>query len=171
MRCFFALDPEPDVRAALADLARRVPGTRVRPTPPANLHMTLAFVGEIDEDAYEALAAGAAAIEHPAFQMTLNRVGFVPRAEIAWIGPSAASAPLHELAQRLGRLLEDVGIGHERQPYWPHVTLARKAGGRPRGKTTEIEWYVRQFTLFRSELSRNGAHHMPLAHFPLAVAG
>ena len=91
-RVFFALWPDEKVRASLALAARRM--HRVlhgRRTRDENLHLTLAFIGEIDIESSGRLQALPAAVLTERFRLILDRWDCWPRNGIGWAGPSRDS--------------------------------------------------------------------------------
>jgi 2'-5' RNA ligase len=130
MRLFFALEPPPAARAALAVLADALAEPcGGRAVPRGNLHLTLVFVGEVDPARVDALcavgeAAGAAAAP---FAVTLDRVGRFARAQVGWAAPEFAPPALQALHEALRDGCAAAGFRMEDRPYAPHVTLVRKA--------------------------------------------
>lgn len=131
MRLFYGLSLPQAVRAqtaALADAAaRHIPG---RYSPAENHHLTLCFIGEVDEArlpmAQEILARCAAAFPAPA--VTIDAYSYFGRAENAILILAAQSDPtLSPLHEALKAELTAAGLPCDPGPFSPHVTLARKA--------------------------------------------
>ena len=122
MRLFIGLEPSPDFRDALRALQERLRAAGIdgRYAEPSNLHLTLAFVGMWPENIGHLLPA----VGEP-FPIALSHVGVFPKARVLWAGvkPSAA---LDALAERVRRTLDEAAIPYDRQPFYPHITLARK---------------------------------------------
>lgn len=128
---------------------------RGKPVPAANLHLTLAFLGEVDEARVGVLPALADAIETRAFRLDFDRVGSFPRAHVAWVGCAKAPAALIGLQAALARSLADGGFALEERAFAPHLTLARKTQGRlPARSIDPIGWRVEGFSLVRSRAGR-----------------
>lgn len=131
-RCFVAVPPGEELRAALADAAgawRAEPGMdRLRWTDPSSWHLTLAFLGSLEPpavvDARRAVESIAAV--HPPFVVRTGGLGAFPsagRARVLWYGVDR-SAALDALVMDLrGALAMDVV-----EPFRGHVTLARSRG-------------------------------------------
>ncbi|HKE01130.1 MAG TPA: RNA 2',3'-cyclic phosphodiesterase [Planctomycetota bacterium] len=137
MRAFFALEIPPDVRheaaAAGAELAQRVGGFRV--TREENLHVTIAFLGEIAETAAQPLAAmlADACRKRGPFSMQLGGAGwFPPRGapSVAWIGARAGEQPAVELARAAAEIAAAAGIATDGREPHVHATIARARGPR-----------------------------------------
>lgn len=126
MRLFIALWPDAAVRAALAALPL-ADGRRVLA---ADLHLTLAFLGEQAPDQIDPLLALCAQLPRPAIDLTIDQLGSFRhgRDVTLWAGPSEVPAPLQALHELCRQALHEIGVGlveHER--FVPHVTLAKRA--------------------------------------------
>jgi len=174
LRVFFALWPDAGARVALAALARDTAvQARGRAPPVGNLHLTLAFLGDVAAARIAALdAIGlAVAAAAPLFTLTLDRVGAFGDGRIAWAGTSAPPRDLERLVQSLTGALAKDGFPTERRAFHPHVTLARHCR-RPAGSAAiaPIAWRIEQITLNASELSPRGPRYRELGAWPLGSA-
>lgn len=132
MRLFFALWPDVAVQRALARWARschaicggRCPG-------PDRLHVTLAFLGEIDAERYQALLEIADSVCGPGFELTLDRIDYWRRNRIVCASASRVPERLAELARFLVTRLGRAGFRLDARDYTPHVTLLRDAQRAP----------------------------------------
>jgi RNA 2',3'-cyclic 3'-phosphodiesterase len=182
VRAFVAVFPPPEVREALADAARSLPVTgKVRFTAPANIHLTLKFLGDVRE---EDLARVADALEpvrerHGPFEAAISGFGAFPsarRAKILWAGVGEGSEALISLSRDVEESLEPLGFERENRPYVPHLTL-----GRARGRPAKLEdagvpprvsrFLVDRVELVRSTLGKDGAVYSTLAAYPLSESG
>lgn len=157
MRLFVGLEPAAGVRQALADLQRRLrmAGVEGRYLDPANLHLTLAFIGEWPQDVTACLPG----VETP-FDLRLSHIGVFPRAKVLWAGvePSAA---LDALAARVRENLSAAGVPFDPQAFNPHITLARKPVLPDEALLTRIRpdpavMTVREVCLYQSERRESG---------------
>ena len=173
LRVFFALWPDADARDRLAAAAQDVAArTKGRAPPAGNLHVTLAFVGDVAPDRIGALCAIGASVAASAapFVLTLDCAGAFRGTGIAWAGASSLPPPLVELARNLATGLVAQGFPAEQRVFTPHVTLARRCrtpslaslGG-------PIGWTVAQFALNASESARDGQRYRELGAWPLAL--
>lgn len=163
MRLFIGLRPDPDFRAALAQMqdSLRAAGIAARYLAPENLHLTLAFIGEWAVDAVPPLPAA------EPFRITLSHPGIFPKAKVLWAGvePSAA---LDTLAQRVRGILAEAGVPFDPQDFNPHITLARKPLV-PEGtdlRTVPVppaSMTVRGVCLYRSERTESGMAYTVIA--------
>ena len=122
MRLFVGLRPSDDFRAALSALQGRLRAAGIvgRYLEASNLHMTLAFIGEWQEDVTPALPS----VARP-FTMTLSHCGLFPEAKVLWAGVEATEA-LNQLTERVRNNLAECGIPFDPKPFNPHITLIRK---------------------------------------------
>jgi len=171
LRLFFALWPDAAARAAIAafahEVAQRAGGRDPREE---NLHVTLAFVGDVSPDRIAALAAIGTdgALAAPPFMLSLDVLGGFRDARIAWLGAEPVPTPLVALVTRLGTGLAAEGFRVDRRPFAAHVTLARSCRSVPRrASVAPITWHVDRLTLVASELGSGGARYRVQAEWPL----
>ena len=153
-RLFFALWPaEPAARAlsqVAAELAQRLDG---RATPMGKIHLTLAFLGELDPARIDAAREAGAAARGRTFEMVLDRLGVFRRAGVAWAGATQVDPALLALQGSLAAALQVRGFELEERPFNPHVTLVRKVRqALPDESLDPVMWRVDAFALVRSEL-------------------
>ena len=175
-RVFFAVWPDPDVRAALEMLARDCAArTGGRAPDPANLHLTLAFIGTVDRSRVVILreiGSNAAAAAKP-FALILDRIGAFHRQEIAWLGCSHVSEAMQGLADGLLSQLTATGFDLESRPFCPHVTLARRARTRALEWTrdgalaTPVVWNVSRLALTASTQAQGALRYVVIDSWPL----
>lgn len=149
-RLFIALLPGSPQRAALAAWrdGYRWPGTAL-PVADAKLHLTLHFLGDVDSEQIAPLA-DALALPFAPFTLQLGQPALWPGG-IAVLEPLAPPAALLALQQRIGSVLDELGIAREARPYRPHVTLARRAGSAQAPPAApDIAWPVEHFALLAS---------------------
>lgn len=153
MRLFFALVPDAALRAALGEralaMARQIGG---RAVPPGNLHLTLAFIGEVEAARVAALESIHATLSTEPFTLTLDRIGEWHHAGVAWIAPGKVPPLLAALQARLNAALAAEGFAVESRPFRPHVTLVRRRA-RPLADTgcEPLTWRIERVALMLSE--------------------
>lgn len=165
-RLFFAL-PLDELAPQLITWrdGRPWPGQAV---PQANLHLTLAFLGEADEQQCAHLLAMAERQHCPPLNITLDRSGWFGRARAAWVGPREWPNELTVLARALRRHGERIGLGNGEQGYTPHVTLSRKASEAPAAiPAPAFLLQATRFCLYQSVSTEQGVSYQPLACWPL----
>jgi RNA 2',3'-cyclic 3'-phosphodiesterase len=168
-RVFFALWPDARVRADLAQAAQRMHRvTHGRRTRDDSIHLTLAFVGDVDAEYVPRLMAPPAEVFTSAFLLTLDDWGGWARNGVGWAAPSHIPGPLRDLAANLEGWLRAAGFELEHRAFTPHVTLVRKAQCVPLPDSiAPIEWPVEDFVLVRSTVSPDGSRYQSIGHWPL----
>ena len=153
MRLFFAVWPDAEAAGSLAAVSRTLADLGAgKPIAAAKIHLTLAFLGEIDAERAARAIEAAAAIRGRAFDMVLDNVGSFRSARVAWAGCGRTPPELGELQESLDGELRRRGFALEARPFVPHVTLARRiARSVPRAPMAPIAWRARELTLVRSE--------------------
>lgn len=142
-----------------------------------NYHITLRFVGDIDQSAARDVTSALERINRPAFRVTLDGLhafgGDRPRAIVATVRPTP---PILELQAEQERLMRRLGIPAETRKFAPHVTLARLRQVSPmavadylsvRGWLSSPVFEVNHFTLFSSRDSVGGGPYVAEAIYPL----
>jgi len=171
LRVFFAVWPDAAARDALAKLACAVAAEEGGRAPAQeNLHLTLAFVGDVAEERVAALRAVGleATIGVPAFDLALDRVGAFRGSGITWAGASRVPAALGHLVGRLNDALAAQGFPTDPRPFQAHVTLARRCRRQPGANLAPpIAWTVATLTLNASELAPGGSRYREIAGWPL----
>lgn len=181
-RVFFALWPDDEVRAALvkasAALHVRHGGRRTRPD---SVHLTLVFVGAVEEGRLPKLKAMAEALRVERFEMDFDLEECWRHNHIGCLGASEPPEHLGALVKALETGLHGLGVPFDKRPYKPHITLLRKANcrqetgavsgdGNPEKKNPApdaIHWPARDFVLVKSSLRPDGARYVELGRWPL----
>jgi len=145
---------------------RALPRRSGRPVRPENLHITLAFVGPVDERVRSCLEQRAAEVAVPPFTLNLSRAGLFERAGALWVGPEQTPPVLGDLVEHLNEALRPCGYEPDRRVFRPHMTLYRKARARP-GPTDwdPLEWPVGGFALVESFTDPEGVRYQVLRRF------
>ncbi len=197
IRTFVAVELEEPLRAAIGRaqaalrdrldraLRQAAPGARIQWVRPDSIHVTLKFLGEIEEgrvaaigEALERLAAGLAPLA-----VEVGGLGVFPDARaprVLWLGLSGQVDALVRLAAAVDAALHTLGFPREERPFAPHLTLARvKDGQRDVGRALEAcgalgqpaqagPLPVRAIALMKSELRPSGALYTRLHEAVLA---
>ncbi|MEF8792056.1 MAG: RNA 2',3'-cyclic phosphodiesterase [Thiohalorhabdus sp.] len=169
-RLFFALWPDAEIQGALAEHAcQALDRRRARRLPAENLHITLAFLGEVDADTRACAEATAAGLSGEPFGLSIDRLGYWPQKNLLWAGPSTTPSALERLAADLGEALaSDCGFEREQRAFKAHLTLARKVPKMPPRIAIEpVDWPVERFVLVASETGPQGATYTIVGEWPL----
>ncbi|HTY80973.1 MAG TPA: RNA 2',3'-cyclic phosphodiesterase [Candidatus Bathyarchaeia archaeon] len=176
-------------KAVAAQINRLRPLTKaVTWVPPANLHVTLRFLGDQTEtqlvDVMEALREAAVGVS--AFTMRLRGLGAFPGLEhprTIWVGVGDGSAEMKHLQSRVAEALARHGTPPEPGPWQAHVTIGRMPAQRRwrregvaemrsgliRGAATTFgKTSVTSLELMRSDLAAAGARYTGIASVPLS---
>jgi 2'-5' RNA ligase len=178
-RLFVALRPPPDVREPLLAVMSGIEGARWQTDN--QLHLTLAFLGEVDRHGLDAATDALATLDAPPLDLGLGQFGTFDterpgRTAALWIGVEPAD-PLAALARSTRTALRRAGLLPDPRKFTPHITLARfgSAGAsserlRPwltHAPTPRASWLAAAFHLVESTLGSEGAHYNPIASYPL----
>lgn len=169
-RVFFALWPDAGTRARLDALAGTAHaafgGRRMRAD---TLHMTLAFIGDIDAARLDlALAAADALGVQPAFSISIDQLCCWPRNRIVWCGPRVVPPALAESSRLLGERLSIAGFRLDTRPFAAHATLLRDADCARRAPAfLPFDWDVGQIVLVEADLAPAGARYTIIGRWPL----
>ncbi len=147
MRLFIALDLPDGMRERLVRLTGSLPGARW--IPPANLHLTLRFIGEADRVIAEEIDHALAGIRGRRLELALSGTGLFGRAgkvHSLWAGVER-SEPLERLQAKIETAMQRIGLPPERKRYQPHVSLARVDAV---AETALASW-IQAHNLLRSE--------------------
>ncbi len=179
MRSFVAVELPEGLLGPLLRLQAGLPG---RPVPEDNLHLTLAFLGDLAEPELEALHEALAARSLEACELAVT--GIVPfggRAAKLIAAEVAPTEGLHDLHRTVRAAAREAGIDLPRERFRPHVTLTRFRGAGPdpaeaarldramaeqAGLHLPTEWAA-AVVLVGSTLRPEGARHEVLARYPL----
>ena len=120
--------------------------------PAEKIHITLLFLGSIDDARREDAEAAAAGIRGAAIGMNMDSVGSFRKARVAWAAPSDRCAALETLQANLAGKLRAAGFVLEERAFNPHATLVRKIEKPvPAAPIEPVAWRSNALTLVRSE--------------------
>ena len=174
-RLFVGIDLDYAGRAILAQMLTDVGTIPGRVVPRENWHLTLRFLGGVDEVTADRLLAALDQEDWPApFDLRLSGLGAFPnprRATVLWVGVPGEQIDM--LARHVEDAVSSCGFPPEDRPFRPHLTLSRI---RPPERVTDLVDHpfgpldvpVAHVTLFRSHLGGAGAHYQRLESFPLS---
>lgn len=176
-RLFTGIALPEDVRDGLAALETPLPGARWVESD--NLHLTLTFVGDVDNRSADEFAGLLADIAMPAFELRLTGLGTFAGKDpkVIWAGVDDGSA-LERLARANARAARLAGLSPEGRPFRPHVTLARlrhanaEALARFLGRKGAFytdPFVVTEFVLFSARPKTGGGPYVIEAAYPLST--
>ncbi|HJP40553.1 MAG TPA: RNA 2',3'-cyclic phosphodiesterase [Dehalococcoidia bacterium] len=189
LRLFVACEMPEDVRETIGgviDELRERSGSAVRWVRPEGVHITVKFLGEVQERSLPAvkMALNEAVTRNQPFNLEFSNLGMFGGREglrIMWVGIAGDVLRLEALVRDVNTALAVVGFEPEKRPFRPHLTLGRVRDEIPTRQRAEIEvavgkldippcsWRTSQVSLMRSRLLPGGARYDIMGTFPLRV--
>ncbi|MEW6367001.1 MAG: RNA 2',3'-cyclic phosphodiesterase [Acidobacteriota bacterium] len=176
MRAFIALPLPAEVKAHLAIISDKLDRTAagsMRWVKSEQIHLTLKFLGEIDDGKVPAISAELKRIapEFAPWRARLTGVGGFPGGSsprVIWVGLEDGGTS-EVLSSRVEEAMESLGFERESRAFTPHLTLGRRKPGRKSGGigresfgriiVEPIEFVFSRIVLFQSTLLPTGAVH------------
>jgi 2'-5' RNA ligase len=190
IRAFIAVELPGQIKDALARLQNNLKtskSTSVKWVGPEGIHLTIKFLGNVDEAEVPALTkALSEAVKGVApFSLQLGDPGAFPNAyapRVVWVGVEGEIGPLITLHNNIDRVLTPLGFPPEKRTFSPHLTLGRvrdEASSNEKRRLGEgvaalkpgekPSFRVESISLMRSILNREGAVYSCLASFALSL--
>jgi RNA 2',3'-cyclic 3'-phosphodiesterase len=174
-RLFTGLEIPSEIVQELSAIRGGLPGARW--IEPENYHVTLRFIGDVDDAVAREVGSVLAQVRRSAFEIPLDGLrafgGRKPRAVVALV---PTSRPLMELQAEHERLMQRVGLEPEGRKYTPHVTLARLRDSSNRQVADYLAtrspfrtppFPVPRFVLYSARASVGGGPYVVEAAYPL----
>ena len=174
-RLFFGLEIPESIKTSVLTVKTDINGARWQSE--AQLHLTLAFLGEVKEEQVTLARDNAREIACPPFELEATGLGCFGKEEspkILWAGISP-EAKLRELQHILAQRLITDGFTLQNPSFKPHITLSRFRTGA--GSVAELieryrstrfgSWPVQGFALFESTPGQSGSVYTVLERYPL----
>jgi len=190
MRTFIAITLPEDIRDSLEKVQKQLKTSQadVKWVEPKNIHLTLKFLGEIDNSQLEKIIAilGDTAKNQAAFLCRISSVGAFPRdnsPRVIWAGIDLGDEEIKQIAKRLETNLLGLGFPPEDKPFSSHITLGRTKSSLNRDSLVKglldlqkkaeketIAFSVNKITLFKSTLTPLGPIYEPLKEVILTMS-
>jgi 2'-5' RNA ligase len=164
-RLFIAIDFPDITKEHIADICFGVPGANW--TPMDQLHLTMRFIGEVDDNCYARISYALSEVTAQNFDLTFAGVGTF-RDKVIWVGIEKNEG-LMLLKKEIEKSLAKIGIDPEQRQFSPHITLARLARSTSDRKIADFlsvnglfrlePIKVACFYLYSSVLTPRGAFH------------
>jgi len=174
-RLFTGLEIPPEIAARLAMLRGGLPGARW--IEPADYHLTLRFIGDIDRRTARDIADFLAELRPDPLTLTITGLdvfgGARPHAVYASV---ALTRPLADLQADHERIIRAAGLAPEKRKFTPHVTLAHLRGASPldladylatRGGFPRITFSPERFVLFSAREQIGGGPYLVEVAYPI----
>lgn len=182
IRAFVALNLSiAATRRVVDEVERQKPGLgaglKVAWVPPANLHLTLRFVGSVDEALVEGMAGRLRPrlLRRAPFDLRVRGLGAFPSIEkprVLWVGLDGGE-PLLSLQREVEAALCELGLPREERPFHPHLTVGRvkeQADGAQVAWSSEADLgmsQVHEIVIYESRTAQKGAEYLARARLPL----
>lgn len=178
MRLFIAIDLPEDVKQRIEEIKSSLKAIKgIKPVKKENLHLTMKFLGEVDDNKVKKIVDALKQVEFKPFTLFLGRLGFFPnekRIRVLWVD-AVPPEPLLELKKGIDKALPQFKDNH---PFQSHLTFARikcLASVDDKKKLLELinntkvekkEFLVDKFKLYKSTLLPEGPVYEVFAGFP-----
>ncbi|MDD1769505.1 MAG: RNA 2',3'-cyclic phosphodiesterase [Methanomassiliicoccales archaeon] len=181
-RAFIAIDISSTKELLAFHAALESVGKGLKTVGEGSTHVTLKFLGEVNEDAVRSIeeCMKAASIDVKRFEVTVKGAGVFPsrsKARVVWTGMEGAE-PMGLMAARLEDCLEPLGFPKEGREFRPHLTLARVKDPRMSSAAAQVaddfkdtefgRQIVSELLLKKSVLSQKGPSYSTVLSVPLA---
>jgi 2'-5' RNA ligase len=146
IRSFIAIPLAPDLHRGAARLIHRLktPDDGIKWVPTDNLHLTLKFLGDVDNTEVPAVCEviRSVARQFEPFELEFSGAGGFPaidRPRVLWAGVRDQSGALCRLVSQLETELAELRFKPEPRDYRPHLTLGRTRGGSRRASESVVQ--------------------------------
>ncbi len=178
------MELSPEVRRELDRIQNQLQetGARVRWVPPANIHLTLKFMGAVEMELVPELVETTkqCVVGLAPWVTEVQGVGSFPSGRsprVIWVGVTDEEGKLARIHKCLDRELRGFSVKREARRYHPHLTLGRVQSSsyalaeaiRSLEETEAGTLTINGLTLFQSDLTPEGAVYTPLAHMPFEI--
>lgn len=161
-RIFLALWPDTATRKRVQHI---IAGLHLSPrqrVSAINLHVTLAFIGSVEDRLLPTIVQSMAAIKAKPFTLCFDQLCYWRKPRILCLTSSQPDAAVFQLVADLSASLAALPIELDKRPYNPHVTLARHMTVQTEFDFEPILWRAEEFALVESVSSRAGVVYQPL---------
>ncbi len=190
MRVFIALRLPKQLQESLSDLQNRmqIPSRAVKWVEKDNIHLTLRFLGEIEQDQLQPIKniLDNIARKYTGFNITMDNLGVFPgikEPRILWVGIANGHNEIKSIVEDLNANLAELGFNSENNPFLPHITIARLRQEKINSSLTQelellqkqltlnkAEFYIDRIVLLQSTLTRQGPIYEDLNEINLRTA-
>ncbi|MBP2169856.1 2'-5' RNA ligase [Erwinia toletana] len=169
-RLFFGIGlPQTIQQEIIAWRAAAFDAAAGRPLAAANLHLTLAFLGEVSDEKTTAISRLAGRIRQPPFTLHIDDAGHWPRPGVVWLGLRQAPRGLVQLAEMLRSQAARSGCYQSPHPFHPHISLLRNATRPVAMPPRDFHWQfdVTHFSLLQSTFAQGRSSYKVIESWPL----
>ena len=166
-RLFFALWPDELTRTRLKLLSQQCDQLGLRKLKPSNFHMTLFFIGNVEERLVTILLERAKNIRVTPISLEFNELDYWPKPKVLCLTCQRQPMSLYNLVNALNLMMADLPIRQEARPFRAHITLARKAKKRPHITFKPVSLAAESFALVESISTEDGIQYQVIESWPL----
>lgn len=190
MRTFIAIELPQEIRDFLGRIQEQLKtsGADVKWVNPENIHLTLKFLGEIDEKKMAKISEilNDIAENKNSFQIRISSLGAFPNMDfprVIWVGIGQGDAETKAIAKELEEKIVRLGIPKEDRPFSSHITIGRTRSTLNREKLVRslvsmedkvekenLTFSATKITLFKSTLTPKGPIYETLHNASLKTA-
>ena len=166
MRCFIAVDLSEEARKELEKAQKEIPEGKFNFVNPKQIHLTVKFLGDIDEKKVDEIKGVMSSIKFSKFKAKIGSIGFFSRdfIRVIWasVEPKDKLVEIHDV---IDKELEKIGIEKDLRPFESHATLARVKRIENKSEFIEklgnikikpLEFIVDKILLKKSTLTKQG---------------
>ena len=176
MRTFIAIEMPEEIKKILLDAQKQINTEKAKIRPAKAFHLTLKFLGEVEEKKIEEIKSALKEIKFEKFNTALTEIGVFPNESyirVIWVGLDDSESKIKKLQEDIDLKIEKLGFKKDTR-FHPHVTLARvkfvedKERFIKNLKEIKIEkkaLEVTEFKLIKSTLTGEGPVYEDLASF------
>ncbi|MFH0827731.1 MAG: RNA 2',3'-cyclic phosphodiesterase [Candidatus Omnitrophota bacterium] len=188
MRAFIAIELPQEIKTTLSRLQAKLKtaGADVKWVEPKNIHLTLKFLGEIDEQTIEKLNSCLEKIRKikKPFTLNLSSPGAFPNPaspRVIWVGIKQGNTEIKEITLLLEKQSTEIGLTPENREFSAHITIGRTRSGKNRRELSKILsdlsqnslednlFTVDKITFFKSTLTSRGPVYEAIKEFHLSA--
>ncbi|WP_319469027.1 RNA 2',3'-cyclic phosphodiesterase [uncultured Pseudodesulfovibrio sp.] len=183
LRMFVGIPVSDDYKTRLDSMVETLGGrvrSRVRWTRPGNWHVSLQFLGSVEEEDVADVRSALRGIDFSSFVMRAGDIGCFPdmrKPRVMWVGMDEGNDECARLSEAVKDAMEPFGFKRGTQPFQAHLTLGRVKRSEPDDFASVLgnvsqEWPelgVDRFILWKSDLTPDGPVYTVVEEFPLGA--
>ncbi len=190
MRSFIAIELPQNIKDYLSRLQTQLKNSQadVKWVEPQNIHLTLKFLGEIDDNQLSEInnILENIAKERKHFQANVSSAGAFPKINfprVIWVGLKEGDQETQDIARYLEEKIAEIGVPKENRPFSSHITIGRVRTPKNKDKLVKelnkfadglkeenLKFLVNKLTLFKSTLKPLGPVYEILKEVNLKTA-
>lgn len=183
MRCFLGVKIKPELISKVREAKKRLKDTggNIKLVEDDNLHFTVKFLGEIDEDRAKEVGRIKNVLKnYEPFEIEISGCGVFPSRnyiKVVWLGVGEGGKPFKKMISEIDLELSKIGFKEEKNEIIPHLTIGRVKSGRAKDEILRCldemkgekfgSMKVKNVGLYESELTKKGPVYTLLERYDL----